>query len=105
MKFTKHCNPHGKLIQSGNIHIAGHLLNHDANVTLTNDAGLDCIATAEDMMQKIQRRRGNVSNDAQGQVANLAEWRDFIEELKRRETLEKARMEARERARTQANEE
>ena len=56
-------------------------------------------------MQKIQRRRGNVSNDAQGQVANLAEWRDFIEELKRRETLEKARMEARERARTQANEE
>jgi len=57
------------------------------------------------MMQKIQRRRGNVSNDAQGQVANLAEWRDFIEELKRRETLEKARMEARERARTQANEE
>ncbi|KAL7483858.1 hypothetical protein ACHAW6_009504 [Cyclotella cf. meneghiniana] len=93
------------LILSGNIHLAVHLLNHDANVTLTNDAGLDCIATAEDMMQKIQRRRGNVSNDATGQVVHVAEWRDFIEELKRRETLEKARMEARERARTQANEE
>ena len=33
------------------------------------------------------------------------EWNDFIQELKRRETVEKARLEARDRARSQANDE
>lgn len=87
-----------KLIQSGNINLAIHLLNHDANVTLTNDAGMDCIATAEEMLQKVQGRQ--IESQASGD-----EWRDFIEELKRKEALEKARTEARDRARTQANDE
>jgi len=79
------------LIQSGNIGLAHHLLNHDANVTLANDAGIDCIATADAISN-------NYSNQS-------IDWNDFIEELKRRESLEKARAEARERARSQANEE
>jgi hypothetical protein len=35
----------------------------------------------------------------------IDEWSYFIEELKRKEGLEKARSEARDRARTQANDE
>eukprot|EP00970_Alexandrium_tamarense_P016749 scaffold7349_cov284-Alexandrium_tamarense.AAC.4 len=82
------------LIQSGAIELANHLLNHEASVTLTNDAGFDCIASAEHHLQ--QRSKSNHEHQR---------WRDFIEDLKQRETLEKARTEARERARTQANEE
>ncbi|KAL7542788.1 hypothetical protein ACHAXR_012079 [Thalassiosira sp. AJA248-18] len=54
---------------------------------------MDCIATAEQIFtQQQQIYRGNKHvND----VATLAEWNDFIRELKRRETVEKARMEAR----------
>ena len=89
-----------QLIQSGNINLAIHLVNHDANVTLTNDAGIDCIASAEEMLQNIQQRRTN--NECQ---ATVDEWRVFIEELKRKEALEKARIEARDRARNHANDE
>eukprot|EP00956_Cyclotella_meneghiniana_P005809 scaffold7557_cov68-Cyclotella_meneghiniana.AAC.6 len=92
--------PLHSLIQSGNINLAIHLVNHDANVTLTNDAGIDCIASAEEMLQNIQQRRTN--NECQ---ATVDEWRVFIEELKRKEALEKARIEARDRARNQANDE
>ena len=61
---------------------------------------MDCIATAEEMLQKVQQRRSDVESSA-----TVSEWRDFIEELKRRETLEKERVEARDRARNQANDE
>ena len=50
------------------------------------------------MLQKVKSRQ--IESEASGE-----EWRDFIEELKRKETLEKARTEARDRARTQANDE
>jgi hypothetical protein len=64
---------------------------------------MDCIATAEEMLQNIQHRQSNFENlESQ---ATVDEWRDFIDGLKRKETLEKARIEARDRARTQANDE
>ena len=84
------------LIQSREIQLANHLLNHDANVIVLNDEGLDCIATAEQTMA--QHRVSSNSSPT------LEEWNVFIQELKRRESLEKARTEARDRARTQANE-
>ncbi|KAL9189553.1 hypothetical protein ACHAXT_009228 [Thalassiosira profunda] len=95
------------LIQSGNIHLATHLLNHDASVTLTNDAGMDCIATAEHTFAHQQERlRQTVPSERNKHNAGtIAEWNDFIRELKRREAAEKARSEARDRARSQANEE
>ena len=95
-----HKQMQNQLIQSGNINLGIHLINHDANVTLTNDAGIDCIASAEEMLQKVQQGRTNVECQA-----TVHEWRDFIEELKRKEALEKARTEARDRARNQANDE
>lgn len=85
------------LIQSREIHLANHLLNHDANVTIVNDAGMDCIATAEQALS--EQQKNTLMNNP-----TLEEWNDFIQELKRRESLEKARSEARDRARTQANE-
>jgi hypothetical protein len=59
---------------------------------------MDCIATAEEMLLKIQSRQ----IDSQ---ESIDDWNGFIEELKRKEALEKARIEARDRARTQANDE
>lgn len=85
------------LIQSREIQLVNHLLNHDANVTILNDEGLDCIATAEQTMSS-QHRNSSTSS------TTLEEWNGFILELKRRESLEKARIEARDRARTTANE-
>mmetsp|Transcript_510 Transcript_510/g.833 ORF Transcript_510/g.833 Transcript_510/m.833 type:complete len:341 (+) Transcript_510:192-1214(+) len=85
------------LIQASEIHLADHLLNHDANVTVINDAGMDCIATAEQALL-LQQENSRINNPT------LEEWNDFIQELKRRESVEKARIEARDRARTQANE-
>lgn len=94
------------MIQSGNIHLANHLLNHEASVILTNDAGMDCIATAEQVFtQQQQRIRHQSSSNNANYMASISEWNEFIQELKRRETVEKARMEARDRARSQANEE
>ena len=61
---------------------------------------MDCIATAEEILQKVQQRRSDMENSA-----SISEWKDFIEELKRKETLEKERVEARDRARNQANDE
>lgn len=87
-----------QLIQSGNIHLATHLLDHDASVILVNDAGMDCIATAEQSFQS-----GGMCRSSN--VATVPEWNEFIRELKRRESVEKARMEARDRARSQANDE
>lgn len=90
------------LIQSREIHFANHLLNHDANVTIVNDAGLDCIATAEQALSEQQKDAMAINSNNNNPT--LEEWNDFIQELKRRESLEKARTEARDRARTQANE-
>ena len=66
---------------------------------------MDCIATAEEMLQQILHRRSTTDESSTQQTATVEEWRSFIDELKRKEALEKARTEARERARTQANEE
>lgn len=101
------------LIQSREIQLSTLLLNHDADVTIVNDAGLDCVGTAEQALSRQQQRQqqqqqqqqkdtlaSNINNDPP-----LEEWNDFIQELQRRETLEKARHEARNRARRQANEE
>ena len=92
-----------QLIQAGSIHLANHLLNHEASVILTNDAGMDCIATAEHVFT--EQQQGNNRARKSNQSATISEWNEFIQELKRRETTEKARMEARDRARSQANEE
>ena len=101
------------LIRSGNIRLAMQLVDYDASVTLTNNAGLNCIAMAEEEFAK--RRcsipfddRGLNNNNTRQRVsrwgdASSLEWTDFIQELKRRETLEKARAEARQVARSQAN--
>jgi len=53
-----------------------------------------------------QQQKEKESFIMNGSTSNptLDEWNDFIQELTRREALEKARSEARERARTQANE-
>ncbi|KAL7439479.1 hypothetical protein ACHAXM_007093 [Skeletonema potamos] len=88
------------LIISREIHLANHLLSHDANVTIVNDAGSDCIATAEQALSE-QQKDALINNNNN---PTLEEWNDFIQELKRRESLEKARSEARDRARTHANE-
>jgi len=97
------------VIQSGNIHLATHLLNHEANVTFTNDAGMDCIATAERVFSEQQQQRNNNGRQERhtnaAAVVTISEWNEFIQELKRREASEKARMEARDRARSQANDE
>jgi len=92
------------LIQSREIHLANHLLNHDANVTIVNDAGLDCIATAEQTLSEQQKKDVRMIINNNNNSPTLEEWNDFIQERKRRESLEKARSEARDRARTQANE-
>ncbi|KAL7442332.1 hypothetical protein ACHAXH_006663, partial [Discostella pseudostelligera] len=86
------------LIQSGNLRLATNLLHHDASVLLTNDAGLDCIATAQKVFLELQQKQ-------QWNPSQSAEWNDFIQELRRREGVEKARREARDRARSQANDE
>lgn len=68
---------------------------------------MDCIATAEQVFtqQQQQRIRHQSSSNNVNNMASISEWNEFIRELKRRETGEKARMEARDRARSQANEE
>ena len=88
------------MIQSGNIHLANHLLNHEASVILTNGAGLDCIATAEQIFSEQSERRAD-----NAKTATVSEWNEFITALKRREMIEKARIEARDRVRNQANDE
>ncbi len=90
------------LIQSREIQLSTLLLNHDADVTIVNDAGLDCVATAEQALSQQQQQKDTLANIND---PPLEEWNDFIQEIKRRETLEKARHEARNRARRQANEE
>ena len=87
------------MIQARNISLANQLLNHEASVCNTNDAGLDCIATAEQTFSEIRNDNNTATN------TSTEEWNDFILELKRRETVEKARLEARDRARSQANDE
>ena len=84
------------MIQAGIIQLANNILNHDASVTKCNDAGMDCIATTEQTFTDMRQR---LSSD------DIAEWNEFILELKRREMIEKERMEARDRARSQANDE
>lgn len=78
-------------------------------MTLSNDAGRDCIATAEEMFtQQHDKLKQSISRDNdkhKNNIATISEWNDFIQELKRRELVEKTRMEARDRARSQANEE
>jgi hypothetical protein len=91
------------LIQSREIQLSTLLLNHDADVTIVNDAGLDCVATAEQALSQQQQQQQQQQKDSLASTIN--EWSDFIQELKRRETLEKARHEAWNRARRQANEE
>lgn len=98
------------LIQSREIQLSTLLLNHDADVTIVNDAGLDCVATAEQALsQQQQLQQQQQQKDSLANTINngppLEEWNDFIQELKRRETLAKAQHEARNRARRQANEE
>ena len=95
------------MIQSGNLRLTSYLLHHDASVLLTNDDGLDCIATAQKVfleLQQNQQQRQQHTSQIDGR-ATAAEWNDFIHELQRREGVEKARIEARDRARNQANDE
>ena len=100
--------PSPQLIRSGNVHLANRLLDHDASVALTNDAGLDCVAAAEEEYAR-RRIRGSsrVRRRRRGDAAEttMSEWTDFIRELKRRGALERARAEARDLARSRANEE
>jgi hypothetical protein len=85
------------LIRSGNIFLAMQLLDYDASVTLTNNVGLNCIAMAE---EEFARRRGVAIEgglNTQKRMrwdASSSEWTDFIQELKRREALEKAKAES-----------
>lgn len=109
-----------QLIRCGNIRLAYRLLDHDANVTLTNDDGMDCIATAEEELatrRRIRQQRRCPSSfvDAGGVAGggtttcvddiDVSEWTDFVDELRRRVALEKARSEARDLARSRANDE
>ena len=88
-----------QLIQSGTIQLANNLLNHDdVSVIKCNDAGMDCISMAEQVFTNIRQLRLSSEDD-------VAEWNEFIQELKRREMIEKERMEERDRARSQANDE
>ena len=63
---------------------------------------MDCIAMAEQVFTNIRQLRLRSSDD-DNDVAE--EWNEFIQELKRREMVEKERMEERDRARSQANDE
>jgi hypothetical protein len=65
---------------------------------------LDCIATAKQALSQQQKEKESFIMNGSTSNPTLDEWNDFIQELTRREALEKARSEARERARTQANE-
>ena len=90
-----------QLIQSGTIQLANNLLNHDdVSVIKCNDAGMDCISMAEQVFTNIRQLRLSSSDDDV-----VADWNEFIQELKRREMIEKERMEERDRARSQANDE
>lgn len=99
------------VIEAGNLRLSNLLLDHDAQVTLANDAGMDCIAVADAVIGTLQspsreEERAGISKGGEScKVEDILEWKDFIQELKRRESIEKARIEARDRARTQANEE
>jgi len=93
-----------QLIRSGNIRLANRLLDHDASVTPTNDAGMDCIAAAEEEFAR-RRRRQVAEESTSASTMIVSEWTEFIQELKKREALEKARSEARDLARSQANDE
>lgn len=53
---------------------------------------------AEQVFTNIRQLRLSSEDD-------VAEWNEFIQELKRREMIEKERMEERDRARSQANDE
>ena len=59
---------------------------------------MDCISMAEQVFTNIRQLRLSSEDD-------VAEWNEFIQELKRREMIEKERMEERDRARSQANDE
>jgi hypothetical protein len=110
-----------QLIRSGNIRLANLLLDHDASVTLADDAGADCIAAAEEEYARCRSRRSARLRRREGAAAGggttvggggggaaaatMSEWADFIAELKRRGALERARDLARDLARSRANEE
>lgn len=98
------------LIRSGNIRLAMQLVDYDASVCLTNNAGLNCIVMAEEEFAKrrcipFEGGLNNTRHIVRWGDASSTEWTDFIQELKRREALEKARAEARHVARSQANDE
>ena len=61
---------------------------------------MDCISMAEQVFTNIRQLRLSSSDDDV-----VADWNEFIQELKRREMIEKERMEERDRARSQANDE
>ena len=98
-----------QLIRSGNVRLAIRLLDHDASVALTNDAGLDCVAAAEEeyARRRIRSSRARRWRRRREDAAEttMSEWTDFIRELKRRGALERARDLARDLARSRANEE
>jgi hypothetical protein len=65
---------------------------------------MDCIAAAEEEFAR--RRRWQAAEElTSASTMIVSEWTEFIQELKKRETLEKARSEARDLARSQANDE
>lgn len=86
------------LIQSGNVRLASTLLHCDASVTCVNEEGFTAVDMAAQLATKL-RLSGALS------PSSHEEWREFIQELKRREATEKAREEARNRERSEANEE
>jgi hypothetical protein len=99
-----------QLIRCGNVRLAHRLLEHGANVALTNDEGLDCIAMAEEGLETRMRivphrhPSGTTTNGAVDRI-DVSEWTDLVDELKRRMALERTRAEARDLARSRANDE
>ncbi len=70
---------------------------------------MDCIVTAEEelatRMRIRQQPEGGGTTTSVVDRIDVSEWTDFVSELKRRGALERARSEARDMARSRANDE
>mmetsp|Transcript_67979 Transcript_67979/g.100875 ORF Transcript_67979/g.100875 Transcript_67979/m.100875 type:complete len:239 (-) Transcript_67979:603-1319(-) len=84
------------LIEAKNFELCRILLVNDAPVSIVNDAGMSCV-------EAVQQHISSSLDDVLAQ--QRAEWNDFLQELKRREETEKKKTQARDQARTRANEE
>lgn len=88
------------LIQAPNLSLVDTLLKHDSSsVMLTNNAGMSCIQAIEDNMNYSYRK------DTSRNHVSIHGWRALLEDVRKKQALEKSKIDARDSARSRANEE